>query len=46
MDTPRGMKVTFFERNSERAWILDRDEKLSDYSGELLPTEAVLSQLT
>jgi len=46
MDTPRGMKVTFFERNSERAWILDRDEKLSDYSGELLPTEAVLSQLS
>jgi predicted ATPase len=45
MDTPRGMKVTFFERNSERAWILDRDEKLSDYSGELLPTESVLSQL-
>lgn len=46
MDGPRGMKVTFFERNSERAWILDRDEKLSDYSGELLPTEAVLSQLS
>lgn len=41
----RGLKVTFFERNSERAWILDRDEKLSDYSGELLPTESVLSQL-
>ena len=45
METPRGMKVTFFERNSERAWILDRDERLADYSGELLPTESVLSQL-
>jgi len=45
MESPRGMKVTFFERNPERAWILDRDEKLSDYSGELQPTESVLSQL-
>ena len=45
METPRGMKVTFFERNSERAWILDHDERLADYSGELLPTESVLSQL-
>jgi predicted ATPase len=45
METPRGMKVTFFERNSERAWILDRDERLADYSGELLSTESVLSQL-
>ena len=45
MEGPRGMKVTFFERNSERAWILDRDERLADYSGELLPTESVLSQL-
>ena len=45
MEAPRGMKVTFFERNSERAWILDRDERLADYSGELLPTESVLSQL-
>jgi predicted ATPase len=45
MESPRGMKVTFFERNPDRAWILDRDEKLSDYSGELQPTESVLSQL-
>jgi predicted ATPase len=45
MESPRGMKVTFFERNSDRAWILDREERLSDYSGELLPTESVLSQL-
>jgi len=45
MEGPRGMKVTFFERNSERAWILDREERLADYSGELLPTESVLSQL-
>jgi predicted ATPase len=45
MESPRGMKVTFFDRNSERAWILDREERLSDYSGELLPTESVLSQL-
>jgi len=45
MEGPRAMKVTFFERNSERAWILDREERLADYSGELLPTESVLSQL-
>lgn len=45
MDGQRGMKVTFFERTSERAWILDREERLCDYSGELLPTESVLSQL-
>ena len=45
MEGPRGMKVTFFERNSERAWILDHEERLADYSGELLPTESVLSQL-
>jgi predicted ATPase len=46
MEGSRGLKVTFFERNSERAWILDRDERLADYSGELLPTESVLSQLS
>jgi predicted ATPase len=45
METPRGMKVTFFERNSERSWILDHEERLADYSGELLSTESVLSQL-
>lgn len=45
MEGPRAMKVTFFERNPERAWILDREERLADYSGELLPTESVLSQL-
>lgn len=45
MQTQRGMKVTFFERTSDRAWILDREERLADYSGELLPTESVLSQL-
>jgi predicted ATPase len=45
MERTRGLKVTFFERNSDRSWILDRDERLADYSGELLPTESVLSQL-
>jgi predicted ATPase len=45
MDGSRGMKVTFFERNADHSWILDREERLSDYSGELLPTESVLSQL-
>jgi predicted ATPase len=45
MEAQRGMKVTFFERTAERSWILDREERLSDYSGELLPTESVLSQL-
>ena len=45
MDAPHGMKVTFFERSPKGAWILDNDERLSDYSGELLPTESVLSQL-
>jgi len=45
MDTPHGLKVTFFERSPKGAWILDHDERLADYSGELLPTESVLSQL-
>jgi predicted ATPase len=45
MERQRGLKVTFFERNSDRSWILDRDERLADYSGELLSTESVLSQL-
>ncbi|HEV7521173.1 MAG TPA: AAA family ATPase [Candidatus Angelobacter sp.] len=45
MDAPHGLKVTFFERSPKGAWILDSDERLSDYSGELLPTESVLSQL-
>lgn len=45
MDAPGGLKVTFFERSPKGAWILDNDERLADYSGELLPTESVLSQL-
>jgi predicted ATPase len=45
MEAPHGLKVTFFERSPKGAWILDNDERLSDYSGELLPTESVLSQL-
>src|SRR5260370_1744146 len=45
MEAPGGIKVTFFERDTKGAWILDSDERLSDYSGELLPTESVISQL-
>ncbi|HSK45722.1 MAG TPA: AAA family ATPase [Candidatus Binatia bacterium] len=45
LDAPHGLKVTFFERSPKGAWILDNDERLADYSGELLPTESVLSQL-
>jgi predicted ATPase len=45
MEEPRGLKVTFFQRNPKGAWILDSEERLTDYSGELLPTESVLSQL-
>jgi predicted ATPase len=45
MDAPGGLKVMFFERSPKGAWILDNDERLADYSGELLPTESVLSQL-
>jgi predicted ATPase len=45
MDAPHGLKVTFFERSPKGAWILDSDERLADYTGELLPTESVLSQL-
>ena len=41
----RGRKPTFFERSSSGTWILDRDERRANYSGELLPTESVLSQL-
>ncbi|HSM86188.1 MAG TPA: AAA family ATPase, partial [Candidatus Limnocylindrales bacterium] len=45
MEGPRGLKVTFFQRNAKGAWILDSDEHLSDYTGELLPTDSVLSHL-
>ena len=45
MEGARGLKVTFFERGPKGTWILDSDERLTDYSGELLPTESVLSQL-
>jgi predicted ATPase len=45
MDSPGGLKVTFFKRGHNGAWILDSDERLTDYSGELQPTESVLSQL-
>jgi predicted ATPase len=45
MDSPGGLKVTFFKRGPKGAWILDSDERLTDYSGELQPTESVLSQL-
>jgi predicted ATPase len=45
MDSPGGLKVTFFQRGPKGAWILDSDERLTDYSGELQPTESVLSQL-
>jgi predicted ATPase len=40
-----GLKITFFERSAKGVWILDRDERLEDYSGQLLPAESVLSQL-
>ncbi len=45
MEAPHGLKVTFFERSPKGAWILDNDERLADYTGQLLPTESVLSQL-
>jgi predicted ATPase len=40
-----GLKVTFFKRGHKGVWILGSDERLTDYSGELQPTESVLSQL-
>jgi predicted ATPase len=40
-----GLKVTFFKRGPKGVWILDSNERLTDYSGELQPTESVLSQL-
>jgi predicted ATPase len=45
MEAGGGLKVTFFKRDSKGVWILDSGERLTDYSGELLPTESVLSQL-
>jgi predicted ATPase len=45
MEAARQRKVTFFERGPNGTWILDRDERRANYSGELLPTESVLSQL-
>ena len=45
MEGSRSRKTTFFERSSSGTWILDRNEQRANYSGELLPTESVLSQL-
>ena len=38
-------KVTFFERKPGVTWIRDREGVRGNYSGELYPTESVLSQL-
>lgn len=46
MEAPGSLEVTFFKRSSKGSWILDSGERLTDYSGELLPTESVLSQLS
>ena len=45
MEASNGLKVTFFKRDLRGVWILDSGERLTDYSGQLLPTESVLSQL-
>lgn len=45
MEASGGLRVTFFKRDAKGVWILDSSERLTDYSGELLPTESVLSQL-
>src|SRR5215469_13684388 len=45
MEDERGRKIVFFERSSNGTWILDRDERRTNYSGQLQPTESVLSQL-
>jgi predicted ATPase len=45
MQASNGLKVTFFKRDLRGVWILDSGERLTDYSGQLMPTESVLSQL-
>jgi len=45
MEDGRRRKIVFFERSSNGTWILDRDERRTNYSGQLQPTESVLSQL-
>ena len=45
MEASNGLKVTFFKRDLRGVWILDSGERLTDYSGQLMPTESVLSQL-
>jgi predicted ATPase len=45
METGRNRKVTFFERGPNGTWILDKNEQRANYSGELVATESVLSQL-
>ena len=45
MEAANGLKVTFFKRDFRGVWILDSGERLTDYSGQLMPTESVLSQL-
>jgi predicted ATPase len=41
----RSSRNTFFERNRTGAWARDRDCRRVSYSGELMRTESVLSQL-
>jgi predicted ATPase len=45
MENGRHRKVTFFERSPNGTWILDKYEQRTNYSGELISTESVLSQL-
>jgi len=45
MAAASGLRVTFFKRDSKGVWILDSNERLTDYSGELVSTESVLSHL-
>jgi predicted ATPase len=45
MEASNGLRVTFFKRDARGVWILDSGERLTDYSGQLMQTESVLSQL-
>ncbi len=45
MEMARGRPVTFFERSLSGTWIRDRDSNRTSYSGELMQSESVLSQL-
>jgi predicted ATPase len=45
MEPPSASRVMFLERSSAKTWIRDSNGNRISYSGELLPSESILSQI-